>query len=80
MLLLPGRGVCGVGRGHCYGMHISLAMDGRHYGLCACSRRSYDDEALTGGIGMKIVVIDSPKFLKGILRLVFKMKKVENFN
>lgn len=29
---------------------------------------------------MKIVVIDSPKFLKGILRLVFKMKKVEDFN
>lgn len=29
---------------------------------------------------MKIVVIDSPKFLKGLLRLVFKMKKAEDFN
>ncbi|MDR1630363.1 MAG: stage V sporulation protein SpoVM [Oscillospiraceae bacterium] len=27
---------------------------------------------------MKIVVIDSPRFLKGILRAIFKMKKPEN--
>lgn len=27
---------------------------------------------------MKILVIDSPKFLKGILRIMFKLKKEEN--
>lgn len=33
---------------------------------------------MTGGnIFMKILVIESPKFLKGILRLVFKIKKAE---
>ncbi len=26
---------------------------------------------------MKILVIDSPKFLKGILRMVFKLKKAD---
>lgn len=26
---------------------------------------------------MKILVVDSPEFLKGILRLVFKMKKAD---
>lgn len=29
---------------------------------------------------MKILVLESPKFLKGLLRLVFKMKKAENFS
>ncbi|MBR3868279.1 MAG: stage V sporulation protein SpoVM [Clostridia bacterium] len=27
---------------------------------------------------MKILVIESPKFLKGILRMVFKLKKAED--
>ena len=32
---------------------------------------------LIGGVFVKILVVDSPKFLKGILRMVFKMKKAE---
>ena len=32
---------------------------------------------LSGGIKMKIVVVKSPNFLKGILRLIFGIKKEE---
>jgi hypothetical protein len=37
------------------------------------ARGGYD--GLDGGFGMKIVVIKSPKFIAGILRMIFKIKK-----
>lgn len=33
---------------------------------------------INGGIVMKVVMFESPKFLKGILRLIFKIKKQDD--
>ena len=33
---------------------------------------------INGGIAMKVVMFESPKFLKGILRLIFKIKKQDD--
>lgn len=63
--LRPARRVCDCIAGSCFdrGWHLLLKMLMRR---CAMEH---------GGIGMKVVVWKSPSFLKGLLRLLFGIKR-----
>ena len=71
-----GRLRCRVRRGLLFSRHLALCNP------CRCCTYSWYLQLqlptlILGGIIMKVVVIKSPKFLSGFLRMVFKIKKEE---
>ena len=67
--------ICLSRSGYCVCLYFSLTMDDSYNGGGACRCRNYSYESLRGGNYVKILVIESPRFLKGLLRLVFKLEK-----
>lgn len=72
--------------GHCGGnlcgrnvmqLLLSPSVYGCHSGNLGHCFGVYPFKMLTEGIGMKVVLVKSPKFLSGILRLIFGIKKTE---
>lgn len=67
VLLLPGRGIGGHA-GHC-GHRFGDILRAVSVAMCLCGQRHKEV------LSMKVVLIKSPRFLRGLLRLVFGIHK-----
>ena len=69
-----GSGLFGFWRGAAAGALFSDKVYAGFVGAAACNPRRFGLSALKGEARMQVVVIRSPKALRGLLKLLFKMK------
>ena len=55
--------------------HDMPQIDNRRYTCLSSGYTRHSHSQITGGFVMKVVTVESPKFLRGLLRLIFGIKK-----
>ena len=67
--------------GGCCARHFNSDLSAKHLNCChlLCFGSGngvyYRKNLLKGGVGMQVVVVEAPRFLRGILKKVFKIRK-----